>query len=216
MTGPDPQAASLASDLSRVHRRLVDKHLLLDEEDAVSVLLPGSGRMLFRATAEATWRELPLTEAAGIPGLHAQTYRLRPDAGALASISTQTSRALAQSGLELPIVFDEQARHIGKAWQNVPLRDLEKMVSGGANAGPVDGRLLVIGVTPNRMVFNAELFEKCTRAYLLARGQAAPGRKTLRIPWWVCLIARRRLRRDQAAAARHHAAGEPAPELTAY
>jgi hypothetical protein len=73
----------------------------------------------------------------------------------------------------------------------------------------------VLGVTPNRMVFNAELFEKSAHAYLLARGEGT-GRHTHLVPWWVRLIAGRRLRRDQQNAARCHRAGNEAPELVAY
>jgi hypothetical protein len=208
-------AASLSPQLERAHHRLSEKRLLNAANDAVSVLMPGSERMLFRGQGDAAARELPLSGLTGTAGLHGQVYRLRADAGALASISTATSAALAGSGVRVPIVFDEQARHIGEAWRNAPPTELAAALASGANAGLVSGQLLLIGVTPSRMIFNAELFEKCAHAYLLARG-AAPGRKTHLVPWWVCLIAGRRLRRDQANAARCHAAGRAAPELVAY
>jgi hypothetical protein len=207
--------SSLQPQLERAHHRLLEKRLLSADDDAVSVLLPGTGSMLYRSRRDAAPRQLPLTGLSETAALHAQVYRLRADAGALASISTATSAALAESGVRVPIVFDEQARHIGEAWRTADRTQLDRVLLGGANAGLVEGQLLVIGVTPSRMIFNAELFEKSAHAYLLARGDG-PARKTHLVPWWVRLIAGRRLRRDQANAARCHAQGREAPELTAY
>jgi hypothetical protein len=215
MASASESLTALRAQLERAHRRLSEKQLLNADDDAVSVLLPGHERMLFRARSDAALRELPLTGLSQAAALHGLVYRVRRDAGALASISTPTSAALAQSGVHVPIVFDEQARHIGEAWPSTGAKHLTRALAGGSNAGLVDGRLLLLGVTPSRMVFNAELFEKCAHAYLLARGDA-PGRKTHLVPWWVRLIAGRRLRRDQAKAARCHAAGHEAPELVAY
>jgi hypothetical protein len=215
MANADESDRTLQPQLERAHRRLLEKRLLSADDDAVSVLLPGRGRMLYRSRCDAAPRELPLTGLSGAAALHARVYRIRGDAGALASVSTATSAALAASGVHVPIVFDEQARHIGDAWLNATATELERALRGGANAGLVEGRLLVIGVTPSRMIFNAELFEKSAHAYLLARGEA-PVRKTHLVPWWVRLIAGRRLRRDQSNAARCHAQGREAPELTAY
>lgn len=215
MASDEQPPTALVSQLERAHRRLSEKQLLGADDDAVSLLVPGTGRMLFRSRNDASWLELSLNEPGGTPALHGRVYRLRPDAGALASISTKTSRDLTRRGVRVPIVFDEQARHIGEAWPNVATTRLPQALAGGANAGLVDGRLLLLGVTPSRMIYNAELFEKSARAYLLARGDE-PYRKTHLVPWWVRLIAGRRLRRDQALAARCHAAGREAPELVAY
>lgn len=201
--------------LSRAHRRLVEKHLLAAEDDAVSVLLPGAGTMLYRARDDTSARELPLTGLEGTAALHGRVYALRSDAGALASLSTATSGALERSGEPVPIVFDEQARHVGDTWTPSDPSRLPRALAAGGNAGLVEGRFLILGVTPNRMIFNAELFEKCAGAYLLARGEA-PQRKVHLVPFWVRWVAKRRLARDQAHAARCHAAGREAPELTAY
>jgi hypothetical protein len=193
----------------------VEKHLLAADDDAVSVLLPGASTMLYRARADASARALPLAGLRGLPALHGRAYELRPDAGALASFGTATSAALARSREPVPIVFDEQARHVGETWRPAEFSRLARALANGGNAGLVDGRFLILGVTTNRMIFNAELFEKCAGAYLLARGRE-PGRKVHFVPFWVRWIAGRRLSRDQAQAARCHAAGREAPELTAY
>lgn len=215
MRANEPLASALSAHLERAHRRLVEKGLLVAEDDAVSVLIPGTRSMLYRARRDASGRELSFAGLDGAPALHGSTYAFRPDAGALASLSTATSAALARHATPVPIVFDEQARHIGDSWGNAGSAQLREALATGGNAGLVDGRLLIVGVTPNRMIFNAELFEKCARAYLLARG-AAPGREVHHVPFWVRWIAKRRLSRDCARAAECHAAGREAPELSAY
>jgi hypothetical protein len=50
-------------------------------------------------------------------------------------------------------------------------------------------------------------------AYVLAR---LGGGAVKKVPWWVRLIAGRRLRQDQARAAASHAIGQQAQELGAY
>jgi hypothetical protein len=209
------EAVPLSAELERAHRRLREKGLLRGGDDAISVLLPGTGTMLYRSLSDESARAVAFSGASGPAALHAQVYRLRPDAGAVATASTASSAALAARGGRVPIVFDEQARHIGEAWPSTSASELTSALAGGANAGAVDGRWLVLGVTPSRMIFNVELFEKSAQAYLLARGDE-PGRKTHRVPWWVCWIAGRRLRRDQERAARCHREGRASPELIAY
>lgn len=215
MTSPTDTRSALDAQLERVQQRLVDKRLLQAADDAVSVLIPGTARMLFRARDDPRSEELPLSGMGGVAGLHGRAYELRPDAGAMASASTATSAALSRSAAPVPVVFDEQARHLGATPPGTDACGLAQALASGGNAAVVDGRLLILGVTPNRMLFNAELFEKCARAYLLARGEP-PVRKVHLVPFWVRWIAGRRLARDQANAARCHAAGREAPELTAY
>ncbi len=215
MSDPSELRSSLDAQLERAQRRLVDKRLLQTEDDAVSVLIPGRARMLFRARDDARGEELPLSGMGGIPGLHGRAYELRPDAGAIASASTATSAALSRSGTPVPVVFDEQARHLRATQPSTDPSGLAQALAAGSNAAVIEGRSLILGVTPNRMLFNAELFEKCARAYLLARGEP-PVRQVHLVPFWVRWIAGRRLARDQANAARCHAAGREAPELTAY
>jgi hypothetical protein len=51
-------------------------------------------------------------------------------------------------------------------------------------------------------VLNAELLEKCAKAYVLA---AATGQPVPTLPWWVCKIAIGRLHKDQRRAAERFA-----------
>lgn len=191
-------------------QRLQDKDFIHQARDTVSLRLPGEDAMLL-------WREhgpvvLPLTGAEpGVAAVHAACYRQRPDAGAVALLSPAWSLLLHQSGRPPVTLFDEQARHLGRPWR--PWQTLPDKLLTGGNAGELDGQLLVLGVTPRRMLFNAELYEKCAKAAVLANATRHP---VHRLPWWVCRIAAGRLRADQARAAASHRAGREAEELQAY
>ncbi|HSC82778.1 MAG TPA: hypothetical protein VLC30_04080 [Pseudomonas sp.] len=203
----------MRDDLFQAAERLRAKGFLNGAGDSVSLLLPGSGSMLFLAPgAEAEVLELS-HPGSGLAALHAEVYHLRGDAGAVATLSPRWSLQLDELGEAMPSVFDEQARHIGRSWAPAKCTQLADVLADGGNAGLVDGRLLAIGVTRNRMLFNAELFEKCAMAYVLAR---LGGGRVKQVPWWVRLIAGRRLLKDQANAAASHAFGQQAAELGAY
>lgn len=200
-------------ELLQAGARMRAKGFLNDAGDSLSLLLPGTGRMLLLLAGEAP-REVELSRAAsGLAAVHAEVYRLRGDAGAVATLSPRWSLQLSDLGEAMPSVFDEQARHIGRSWAPAVAGQLPSVLAAGGNAGLVDGHLLAIGVTRNRMLFNAELFEKCAMAYVLAR---LGGGKVKQVPWWVRLIAGRRLAKDQANAAASHAFGQQAAELGAY
>lgn len=203
---------NMHAELLSAAERLAAKGLFNDG-DSLSLLLPGSGRLLLLIQGE-TPREVELNDAGdGTAVLHAQLYRLRGDVGAAALLSPRWSLQLAALNEAMPSVFDEQARHIGPSWAPTSAAQLPALLAAGGNAGPLDNRLLALGVTRNRMLFNAELFEKCAMAYVLAR---LGGGAVKKVPWWVRLIAGRRLRQDQAHAAASHAAGQQAAELGAY
>ncbi|MBB1520519.1 hypothetical protein [Aquipseudomonas guryensis] len=200
-------------ELLHAGARMRAKGFLNDAGDSLSLLLPGTGRMLLLLAREEP-REVELNQTAtGLAALHAEVYRLRGDAGAVATLSPRWSLQLGDLGEAMPAVFDEQARHIGRSWAPATAARLPGVLASGGNAGLVDGHLLAIGVTRNRMLFNAELFEKCAMAYVLAR---LGGGRVKKVPWWVRLIAGRRLLKDQANAATQHAAGQASAELGAY
>ena len=200
-------------ELLQAATRMRAKGFLNDSGDSLSLLLPGSGRMLL-LLPDAAPQEMALSHAAsGLAALHAEVYRLRGDAGAVATLSPRWSLQLGALGEAMPSVFDEQARHIGRSWAPASTARLPALLAGGGNAGLVDDHLLAIGVTRNRMLFNAELFEKCAMAYVLAR---LGGGRVKQVPWWVRLIAGQRLAKDQANAASSHAFGQQAAELGAY
>jgi len=63
------------------------------------------------------------------------------------------------------------------------------------------------------MALNAELFEKCAKAYTLAE---ATGARITHLPWWVAFIANGRLMKDEKRAERCFANGQLPPESRGY
>ena len=75
------------------------------------------------------------------------------------------------------------------------------------------GRPVCLGMTPLRLALNAELFEKCAKAYVLAvagNGRVRP------LPWIVRLVANRRLAKDRQRAAVRFVQGHLPEESNGY
>lgn len=70
-------------------------------------------------------------------------------------------------------------------------------LEGLGNAALVDGHMVCLGTTATRLGLNAELVEKCAKAYVLA---VAGGGRVRPLPWIVRLVANRRLAKDQERA----------------
>ncbi len=202
-------------------QRLCQKKFFHQDIDLISVLLPGEQALLYVTLktgpdrlefSERLDQELPDAVSKRLKQ-HISLYQQRPDAGTIAHLSPQWCGALSQLNEVMPSVFDEPARHIGKSWRVDESDDVVSLIKQKGNAGTYGNQLLVLGVTQNRMVFNAELFEKCAMAYTLAR---MSGKKISKVPWWVRLIAGNRLKSDMKKATEKHLSGEDAEELTAY
>lgn len=151
---------------------------------------------------------------------HAFIYRLRPDVGAIVIGGGPFGTLLHEFGGVLPMVFDEQARHLGR--MRAPVKrglgrmlehELARALGGGANAVIVEGVPVRLGATCQRMVLNAELFEKCAKAFVLA---TATGSRVTRIPWWVTKIANGRLQNVERRAALSFAEGKLPDEAAGY
>jgi ribulose-5-phosphate 4-epimerase/fuculose-1-phosphate aldolase len=206
--------------------RLADKGFLNDSSDSISVRIPGSSEMLLVAGLE-NWREvgpaMTRTESFESPevvaALHGAIYLERQDVGAVVVSSPKGARFLAKTGGILPPLFDEQVRHIGLSPRSLLnektlSRDqIRKAFLRGANAALLGERLLCLGMTCERVVFNAELFEKCAQAYVIAQASGIP---TGVIPAWVRLIANRRLLKDERNAAECYLKGQLPEGTTAY
>ena len=98
-------------------------------------------------------------------------------------------------------VFDEQARHLGTMHPPVSMNEpkgFANALKDGANAVLVDAIPVCMGMTCQHVIFNAELFEKCAKAYVLA---VSTGKTVTTLPWWVSQIANGRLRKDELRAA---------------
>jgi hypothetical protein len=125
---------------------------------------------------------------------------------------------LAQCGGSLPAIFDEQVRHIGssgslKSGQAMYRDMVRKAFRHGANAALLGERLLCLGMTCDRVLFNTELYEKCAQAYVIAK---ASDSRISRIPPWVRLIANRRLLKDEETASASYRDGRIPEGINAY
>jgi ribulose-5-phosphate 4-epimerase/fuculose-1-phosphate aldolase len=139
--------------------------------------------------------------------LHAAIYRSRPDAGATLLNTTTWSPQLAAMGESPPTLYDEQARHIGTIAAPVAAGDVPAAlaaVAKGANIAIFGSQCLCIGMTRDRVVFNAELFDKCAMAFVVARSS---GLRVRTVPSWVRFIAGGRLKKDQKRAAQSYLEG---------
>lgn len=203
----------MQEELIKAASRLRGKGFLNRPGDAVSMLMVGEGKMLILGVGGMPRAMSISTPEPGVATLHAQVYRTRPDAGAVATLSPRWSLQLKGLGEAMPGIFDEQARHLGRGWVPTRAADLPAALSAGGNAGLVDDCLLVLGITRNRLLFNAELFEKCAMAYVLAR---LGGGKVKRLPWIVRKVAGGRLLKDEATASAAHAQGLRSPEPSGY
>jgi hypothetical protein len=91
--------------------------------------------------------------------------------------------------------------------------EVEKALASGGNALLVEGMPFCLGTTATRMAQNAELFEKCATAYVLA---AAAGGTIRPLPWLVRWIANGRMKKDQRRAAERFTAGRLPEESQGY
>ncbi|MCB1169002.1 MAG: aldose epimerase [Leptospiraceae bacterium] len=223
--------------------RLREKAVAGNPEESISMRVPGRPEMLFAASdAEGTGLDGSVVElvsfsrpasVAGNPmdapegfmvsdqdfeakALHAFLYRHRPDTGAIFLGKQQWASVLGRLGEVMPAVFDEQARQLGpsvcryESWNETGFR---KALRKGSNAFLFEDSVLLLGMTLDKAIFNAELLEKCARAFVLAR---LTGKRFKRIPWYVRMIANQRLRKDEKRSAESYAAGEIPGGFTAY
>lgn len=192
-------------------RRLAGKGFFNSPADSFSMRIPGKMEMIL-VSGQFDWLRIGIADLhtaslfskEGLCGLHASIYRERADAGAVAISSPKGARLLARFGGLLPPLFDEQVRHIGSNASPLPDEEsvrgnmVRKTFKRGTNAALLGERLLCLGMTCDRVLFNTELYEKCAQAYVIAK---ASGNQIGFIPVWVRLIANYRLLRDELHAA---------------
>ncbi|HEX7641238.1 MAG TPA: hypothetical protein VF472_03405 [Burkholderiaceae bacterium] len=204
--------------------RLRARHLLPQHGASLSLRIPGADAMWFGAAgagatgADATDHGAPLriginTHAVGEAMLHAAIYRTRPDVGAIAVGGGAYGNLLAGFGGRMTGLFDEQVRHLGRMPPPAASGELPPGLREGGNAFLQGGVPVCLGTTASRLAMNAELFEKCAKAYVLA---AASGERIKALPWLVRFIANGRLRKDQRRATERFAAGLFAEESRGY
>ncbi|GGA50919.1 class II aldolase/adducin family protein [Dyella nitratireducens] len=199
-------------------RRLDEKHLL-GAGGSVSVRLPDAGDMLIATADDEPVRVSLSTQPSLEHARHAAVYAARADVGAIALGGGVFGRMLGSFGGQLPQLFDEQARHLGATvvpmfhhTDDLQARAQPTLATGG-NVWAGEHDVSVFGNTVHRLVLNAELLEKCAKAYVLAK---ATGMPLHTLPWWVCHIANGRLKKDQKRAAQRFAQGLLPEEVKGY
>jgi ribulose-5-phosphate 4-epimerase/fuculose-1-phosphate aldolase len=205
--------------------RLAGKGFLRNPTDSFSLRVPGKMEMVLISEHE-NWHQIDVADVRVVPFsskddssmLHACIYQQRGDVGAIAISSPKGVRLLASCGGLLPPIFDEQVRHIGPSEGSLTdeaiCKDkLRKTFRKGANAVVFGERLLCLGMTRDRALFNTELFEKCARAYVIAK---ACGRRINHVPHWVRLIANRRLLKDEGVARASYREGRIPEAINSY
>lgn len=152
--------------------------------------------------------------------LHAQILAQRGDTGGVFVSGGKFTQALNLVKQPMMGIFDEQVRQIGLSVKRLALKKNKltrldkKLLDNHDNAFLVDGKsALILGVTFERVVFNAELIEKCAKAYVLA---SATGKTVTQVPFYVKIIANKRKLKDQAYTADSYANGEMPTGFTAY
>ncbi|KQU75955.1 MULTISPECIES: class II aldolase/adducin family protein [unclassified Rhizobacter] len=208
----------LCTQWLQLRERLQLKQLLGGEGASLSLRVPAAAAMWFGAAREAAPRRLPLNQdnggnTGGEEGAHAAVYRARPDVGAIGWGGGSFGVALADFGGTMPQLFDEQARHLGPMAPATPPGTLARSLQHRGNVLMLQGRPLCLGTTATRLALNAELFEKCAKAHVLA---VAAGGRVQALPWWVRWIANGRMRKDAARAEARFAQGLLPEESKGY
>jgi len=193
------------------------KGLMTVSGASLSLRIPGTDAMLFGAMTDVDPRRLPWKGGAASSrglGLHVAVYAVRDDVGAIAIGGGAFGRRLADFGGAMPGVFDEQVRHLGQMGPAVEdHRALASSLRCGGNTVLLGGEPICLGTTPSRLVLNAELFEKCAKAYVLA---VATGGRVKALPWIVRTVANRRLMKDEQRAKARFAEGLLPEEARGY
>ncbi|MCW7470582.1 aldose epimerase [Leptospira kanakyensis] len=223
-------------ELKSLWHRLETKGLLQDHKADLSFRLPGKASFLLIHREEGKKSKpeineykienptdslrihLMSDETLNLIRFHASLYSLRPDIGAIASFQPHWSSLLKTLDHPLPLVFDEQCRQLGAPVMNLPKHidgsvKPSSIILGGANAFLDEDNVVITSVTRDKAIYNCELIEKCSKAYLLAHSTGSPINN---IPWWVRFIAKTRLLKDEKKASAAYARGEKPTGFKAY
>ncbi len=146
--------------------------------------------------------------------IHRAVFAARDDVCAVLWGGAAFGQRLPSFGGTMPAVFDEQVRQLGA--MGAPSEDLpglQRALASGGNAAVFQNRVLLLGMTPSRLALNAELFEKCAKAYVCAVGAGGQPRQ---LPWIVRRVANGRLVKEQATARAMVRAGAMPVETRGY
>ena len=211
---PADPAGQARQQIAEALARIAAKGLGGESDVLFSVRIPGENAMAVSTGAGAEIVTLDSTSM-----LHAAVYRLRGDAGAILTAMQPWASRLEQLSAPMPAIFDEQVRQLGQRVERLQAAGAKLSNAGvsalkrGACAFLAPDGVITIGFNPERAILNAELLEKCAKAYILA---SLTGCKVGTIPWLVRYIASGRLRKDQARAAESYARGEVPQGFSTY
>ncbi|RZI55924.1 MAG: hypothetical protein EOP37_26260 [Rubrivivax sp.] len=205
--------------------RLLSRGLMPQASDSLSLRDPASGRMTWGTAADASMQTLPIRPGAAelsalaasaarssmsatsatatiaamaTIALHRTVYESRKDVCAVLIGGGPFCRQIAGFGGWMPPVFDEQIRQLGHMARSTDdLKHLPDALADGGNVALHAGQLLLLGMTAPRLALNAELFEKCAKAWVPA---TAAGAKVRTLPWLVRHVANGRLMKEEARA----------------
>ncbi|ALV06907.1 hypothetical protein [Roseateles depolymerans] len=187
-----------------LRHRLLSRGLMPSPADSLSLRLPGEDAMWWGTAGDAQPQRVALDGSQGPPdtswpiSVHRQVYAWRQDACAMLYGGGAFGRQLPHFGGHMPAVFDEQIRQLGiMGPASGDLVGLHRSLAQGGNAAVLDGQVLLLGMTASRLALNAELFEKCAKAYVCA---VAGGGRVRPLPWLVRTIANGRLMKEEGAA----------------
>ncbi|MFO0948956.1 MAG: hypothetical protein U1D30_24105 [Planctomycetota bacterium] len=193
--------SSLHSQLLWAHDRLMGKSLLAPGRGSVAVRDPKTGDYVrWDGVSESVGKA-----SSNGTSLEGMIFAFRSGIGGIIVAQPPFGTSLHQIDVTMPALFDEQVRQLGPSVETLEwtlgkefsTSDARKLARGDT-VYLWNGQVLVFGYTLERAVFNLELFEKCAKSFLLAH---LAGGRVSRIPWWVQLIAFRRLRKDEKKAA---------------
>ncbi|BAL94460.1 hypothetical protein [Rubrivivax gelatinosus] len=194
-----------------LRERLVGKRLMNGAGAALSLRIPGGSTMWHGAAGDAAPRRVDWRDETAIPA--AAVFAARQDVCAVLHGGGLYGPQLAGFGGRMPGVFDEQVRHLGLMAAARGSSNWVATLAKGGNAALHDGLPLVLGMTGARLALNAELFEKCAKAYVLALGAGGQVRP---LPWIVRHVANGRLMRDEKRARERVAQGLLPEESKGY
>ncbi len=234
---PGHESADL-KELMNFWQRLDSKGLLQKQAASISFRLLGQGPGAFLLMDRGTGKGAIIkkdqfaiysptgsdnstsvaSERLALIRFHASIYSARPDIGAIACFQPAWGSLLKTLVDPLPLVFDEQCRQLGAPVVQIPRSAdgsviPDSVLLGGANAFLDNDGVVITSVTRDKAIYNCELIEKCSKAYLLAH---ATGGTIRRIPWFVRWIAKNRLIKDERRAAASYALGKAPTGFTAY
>jgi hypothetical protein len=169
-----------------LRQRLLARGLMPQASDSVSLRDPAKGRMWWGTAEDPLMRALPLesaTHETSAVAVHRVVYAARQDVCAVLIGGGAFCRQMAVFGGWMPSVFDEQIRQLGHMARSTDdLARLPGALADGGNVALHAGQVLLLGMTPSRLALNAELFEKCAKAWVPA---VASGAKLRTLPWLV-------------------------------